>query len=104
MNADAAKEINKLPRTLCKKRHAGPGRKGEVDLTGCSHGYRIELEGKIYPNKPTRIQKHRMKKWGSAGAIVGVYFSKEEAVEIVLQGLKDRGVNLKQNKHLESNS
>ena len=92
MNKKTAAALCELPKTFAYKRQAGPGRKGQVDITGCSHGYRIELEGKRPGNYPTPLQEMWLKRWHDVGAITGVYYSVEQAVEIVLGGLRDRGV------------
>ena len=63
------KWLNSLPKTKARKRWAGPGRKGELDITGCSHGYRLEIEIKVGTNIPTPKQQWWMKYWASAGAI-----------------------------------
>jgi hypothetical protein len=94
MNKKAVIAICQIPMTFAYKRQAGPGRKGQLDLTGCSHGYRIELEGKRPGNHPTSIQEMWLTRWALAGAIVGVYYSVDEAVNIVLGGLRDRGVKI----------
>lgn len=94
MNKKAARALSELPQTLAIKRRAGPNLKGQPDLTGCSHGYRIELEGKLPGNRPTPLQEMWLKRWHDAGAITGVYYSVAEAVAIVTGGLRDRGVEL----------
>lgn len=63
------KWLNGLPKTYAEKRLAGPGRKGRVDITGCSHGFRIEVESKIGNNKPTDLQDYWLNKWQRTGAI-----------------------------------
>ena len=63
------KWLNDLPKTYAEKRLAGPGRKGRVDITGCSHGFRLEIESKIGKNVPTDLQYYWLNKWKRAGAI-----------------------------------
>ena len=70
LSKDFIKWLNSLPKTKAHKRYAGPGQKGKPDITGCSHGYRLEIESKIGDNKPTLKQNWWMKYWKSAGAIV----------------------------------
>lgn len=95
MNKDVAKWICSLPNSHAYKRLAGHANIGEPDVTGCSHGTRIELEGKLPGNYATKIQKKKLKNWAEAGAIVGVYYSLEEAKNIVLAGLMLRGIETK---------
>ena len=64
------KWLNSLPKTKAMKRYAGPGRKGQLDITGCSHGYRLEIEVKIGNNKPTAKQLWWMNYWERTGAVV----------------------------------
>jgi hypothetical protein len=94
MNKKVADALCRIPKTFAHKRQAGPGRKGQVDITGCSHGYRIELEGKRLGNKPTPLQQFWLARWAAVGAITGVYYSVEEAIDIVMKGLADRQVSI----------
>lgn len=64
------KWLNSLPKTKAYKRYAGPGRKGQLDITGCSHGYRFEIEIKIGNNTPTLKQQWWIRYWHRTGAIV----------------------------------
>jgi len=78
LNAQVAKYICGLPNAYARKRRAGPGQRGEPDVTGCIAGRRIEIEGKIWPNKPTAKQRQCMDRWEAAGALVFVYYSLED--------------------------
>ena len=51
------------------KRYAGPGRKGQVDITGCCHGIRLEIEVKVGDNVPTKLQYMWLDRWTRAGAV-----------------------------------
>jgi hypothetical protein len=81
LTKDYLKWLNNLPKTYAEKRYAGPGRKGRVDITGCSHGFRCEIEVKIGDNKPTDLQNWWIKKWLSCAAVS--FWGN------TLQGLKD---------------
>ena len=87
LNKNVVTALNKLPGVFVKKRWAGPGQKGQVDITGIACieglGVRIELEGKLPGEKPTRLQLYWLKKWEQYGAITGVYHTVEQAVAIV---------------------
>jgi hypothetical protein len=87
LNKKVVNELNKIPKCLVYKRHAGPRRKGQADITGCINGIRIELEGKVGDNKPTRLQAHWLKKWKAYGAITGWFRSVDEALGIVKNGI-----------------
>jgi len=78
LNANVVKYIKTLPRSFAKKRRAGPGQRGQPDVTGCIDGRRIEIEGKIWPNKPTDKQSQWLDRWERAGAVAFVYFSLED--------------------------
>lgn len=62
---------------------AGQQRAGEPDWCICYYGRCVKLEGKVGLNKPTRLQAYRMHQWRRAGAIVGVFHSVDEALEIL---------------------
>jgi hypothetical protein len=94
LNKKVAQALCKLPNTYAEKRQAGPGRKGQLDITGCSHGYRIELEGKVGTNVPTPLQTMWLVRWTKVGAITGVYYSVEEALSLVMGGLRMKGVDI----------
>jgi len=85
MNKKVAQWISKYG--WAHKRIATPGRAGEPDVTGCIFGIRIELEGKLPGEKPTKLQFAKLKRWEEAGAIAGWYTSLQEAQAIVISGL-----------------
>lgn len=69
---------------MVENRHAGPGRKGKADLTGCMAGLRVELEAKVGDNKLTDLQKVWMRKWKAAGALCAGFWTLNELIWIVL--------------------
>ncbi len=71
----ALRYLRTLPRCVASKRHAGPGRRGEPDITGCIEGRRYELEVKVGSNMPTDMQWKQMEKWADSGAITGVFWT-----------------------------
>jgi hypothetical protein len=87
LNKNAVAALNKLPGVFVKKRWGGPGQKGQVDITGIvvvrGFGVRIELEGKLPGERPTKIQQHWLDKWWQYHALTGVYHSVDQAVAIV---------------------
>ena len=87
LNTKVVNWLKSLPNTHAYKRLGGVANKGEPDVTGCSHGIRIELEGKRPGKHPTPLQEKKLRNWTEAGAITGVYHSLEEAQEIVRNGL-----------------
>lgn len=91
LNKKVAKWICSLPDAWAYKRLASEGNRGQPDVTGCIKGIRIELEGKMPGGKETPLQKNRLEKWRKAGAITGIYYSFEEAREIVIGGLIELG-------------
>jgi hypothetical protein len=90
LNKNVVKWLNSLPRCMAKKRAGNVANRGQPDITGCINGFRIELEGKIGNNKPTRLQNHWLAKWKAAGAITGVYWSLEDAKKIINDELKNK--------------
>jgi len=94
LNKKVSNWINTLPNSYAYKRLGYIHNKGQPDVTGCSHGIRIELEGKTPGKKPTPLQAHTLKMWAAAGAITGVYYSLEEAQEIIINGLNIRKIHI----------
>jgi hypothetical protein len=84
LNKKVCDWLNNMRNCVCYKRAGGPANPGQLDLSGCLQGIRIELEGKIGNNKPTRLQKHYIAKWKSAGAITGWYNTFEAAKKLVI--------------------
>jgi hypothetical protein len=89
------KWLNDLPWTYAEKRHAGPGRKGRVDVTGCSHGIRLEVEVKVGDNKPTRLQAWWLNKWKANGAIAFWGSTLESLKDSFRQHMAKKGVTIK---------
>lgn len=86
------KWLNTQPKTYAEKRLAGPGRKGRPDITGCSHGFRLEIESKIGNNKPTQLQNYWIAKWKAAGAIAFWGNNLEEMKNEFHKQLRERGI------------
>jgi hypothetical protein len=97
MNQDAVKELKKLPKTICYKRTASYNNAGQADISGCSHGFRFELEGKQPGESLEPLQSWWQREWTLADCIIGQYESPGEAVRIVVEGLEKRGVTIKWN-------
>jgi hypothetical protein len=86
--------LNSLPWTYAEKRLAGPGRKGRPDITGCSHGFRLEIEVKVYDNKPTEFQIYWLKKWQSSGAIAFWGNSLEDLQTKFINAMMEKGFKI----------
>lgn len=86
LNTKVVNWLKSLPNTHAYKRLGGVANQGEPDITACSHGIRIELEGKLPGKHPTPLQVKKLKNWAEAGAITGVYHSLEEAKQIIKNG------------------
>ena len=95
LNKNVVKWLNSIDGCLAKKRHGGAHNRGQPDVTGCLHGIRIELEGKIGNNKPTATQASWLKKWSAVNAITGVYWSLDEAKQIIAQQAIKHGIQIK---------
>jgi hypothetical protein len=88
------KWVNTLPRTHCEKRAGGPNRKGKPDITGATHGIRIEIEMKAPGQNPTPIQMQHLTAWESIGCIAGWVDNLEEFKAMIRTGLARRGIHL----------
>lgn len=95
LNSEVVKWLNSLKQCCAYKRKGGPANPGQLDVTGCLQGIRIELEGKVGLNKPTRLQRHYIDKWSAAGAITGWYTSLDGAKELVRLGAERYGIKIK---------
>lgn len=77
------------PRAIVRKRHGTVfGIAGDPDLYGSIDGRHFEIEVKQPGESPTLIQRKRLRDWSTAGAIVGVAASVDEALAILRTGLK----------------
>lgn len=89
MNARVVARLNTFRGIQAIKRLGSVyGKASQPDVYGCIHGFMFQLEGKVGKNKQTQAQADEMKKWKDAGAIVGVFYSASEAVQIVMEGYK----------------
>ena len=80
-------DLKKRPCVVVRKRHGtAMGVAGDPDLYGTVGGRHFEIEVKR-PNDPasqlTKLQTQRLQEWKTAGAIVGVARSVEEALQIL---------------------
>jgi len=94
LNKKVVDWLNSLDCCVAYKRKGGPYNRGQLDVSGCIYGYRIELEGKVGDNKPTPLQIQWIKKWHKAKAITGWYRSLEEAQIIVITRLSIHGIEI----------
>jgi hypothetical protein len=92
LNTKVVNWLKSLPNTHAYKRLGGVANKGEPDVTACSRGIRIELEGKLPGKHPTLLQAKKLERWEFAGAITGCYHSLNEAQHIVRAGLYKKGI------------
>ena len=76
------KYINKLPRCYAEKIHGSAYTSGNADITGCVATKRVELEVKRPGLDGTPLQKRKLEKWASAGAITGIVHSVEEVKDL----------------------
>lgn len=88
ITALAIKKLNAIEGCHVEKRHSGMFGNSEVDLCGCYNGRAFFLEGKQPGRDASPRQKSILRKWRRVGAIVGVYHTAAEAVEIVLTDKK----------------
>lgn len=66
---------------------------GEPDLTGCVAGIRVEIECKVPGKDATPLQKHCLAQWKEAGAITGIAHDFKELHDILVNGLRERGID-----------
>lgn len=99
MNSRAVDKINALPGCVAFKHHGTPySVAGHSDIYGCAKGRAFFLEGKLPGKKPRPNQIEFLKRMEEAGAITGVYFSSEEAVELLADWLLSAGKELSKNR------
>ncbi|MBI9082713.1 MAG: hypothetical protein JEZ11_03890 [Desulfobacterales bacterium] len=82
------KYLNSLEGCKARKRFAGPGKKGEPDITGAYRGLRLEIEVKAGDNQPSKIQIARLKAWKDCGCLSMCVWSLEE-VQVAMIKLSD---------------
>ncbi len=80
-------ELKNRPCVVVRKRHGtAMGVAGDPDLYGTVGGRHFEIEVKR-PNEPssqlTKLQAQRLQEWKTAGALVGVARSVEDALQIL---------------------
>ena len=83
LNKKVVEYLNTIPGCFARKRLAMAGMQGQVDVTGCLNGIRIELEGKVGNNTPSKKQEEELDRWKKVGAITGVYWSVEDVKKIL---------------------
>jgi len=85
LNKKVVDWLNSLDHCFAYKNKGGPSNPGHLDVSGCIHGIRIEIEGKVGNNKPTKLQWEYIATWRQTGAITGWYNSLDEAKRIVIE-------------------
>lgn len=77
--------LNSLPNCVAENVSGNIRQSGRGDINGCYKGrcFKIELKSPDTGYKPTKQQKIYLKKWKSAGAIVGICYSLEEVKEVL---------------------
>jgi hypothetical protein len=69
---------------VVRKIHGGPmGHAGMADLWCSIHGMLVCIEVKVPGNKPDPIQLHERSVMARSGAIAGVAYSVDDAIELV---------------------
>jgi hypothetical protein len=91
---ECLKWAKSIPNSKWYKRHGGPGRRGEPDISGCVQGIRCEIEMKVPGNKPTDLQDFKIREWESCGAISFWTDSVDGFMHNLFNQLKQRGIEL----------
>lgn len=87
MNSKAKEKLNMVAGVICHKYHGSAySQSGHSDLYGSIYGKAFYIEGKTGNKKPTELQSEFLRRHKAEGCIVGVYYTPEEAVRIVLDG------------------
>lgn len=82
--------LRRLSRSRWEKRHGTAyGRVGRLDIFGCYHGQHVEIEIKRPMEEPTERQRHELRAWQDAGALVGWATSARMCRWILLPILSD---------------
>lgn len=92
LNKKVVDWLNSLEGCFAYKTHGGMYNPGHLDVSGCLHGIRIELEGKVGYNTPTKIQEGFIERWRAAGAITGWYNSLAQAQTLVIEQARAKGI------------
>ena len=67
------KRLNAAPNCKAIKYHGSLfSRAGEPDLVGSYRGQAFVIEAKVEKNKPTRLQRRRLKEWERSGAVSAI--------------------------------
>jgi len=91
LNNDVKEWIKSIEGCWAKKRLGTAGNRGMPDITGCVGPIRIEIEGKLPGNEPTKKQYAWLKIFAELGCITGWYDTFEKAQEIVIEQAKEHG-------------
>ncbi len=89
LNKKVVKWLNSLENCFAFKVHGSRYNPGHLDISGCLNGIRIELEGKVGDNKPSKLQWKYIHTWEQCGAITGWFNTFEGAQEIVLNRVNE---------------
>lgn len=76
--------LKTLPSCEARKAHGSVwSTAGDPDIYGCINGRMFLIEVKQPGQEPRTLQVKRLEDWASAGAVVGVAHSLEEAQDII---------------------
>jgi hypothetical protein len=82
--------LRKLSCSRWEKRHGTVyGRAGQPDISGCYHGWRVEIEVKVPGEQPTERQRHELHQWWMADALVAYVSSPEDCQMVLWERLTD---------------
>ena len=81
LNAEVVKALRGIG-AFAMKIHGCGYQEHSVDILGCYNGRAFAIEGKL-KGDATPAQWTVMRRWQAAGAIVGVYHSVDEALDLV---------------------
>lgn len=85
LNKKVVDWINSLgPECWAYKRRGTAGNRGRPDVSGSICAIRVEIEGKLPGNTPTKKQAYELKKYKELGFITGWYDSFGGARELVI--------------------
>lgn len=75
--SSALRYLNSLPGCKAENVSGNASQSGRPDITGCYQGrmFKLELKSPDHRNKPSKKQSIELRKWWSAGCVVGVIYS-----------------------------
>lgn len=85
LQSRALQYLNSIPGCRAENVSGNAMQSGRPDINGCFNGRMFKLELKVtdHKNTATKKQELELRKWGTAGAAVGVIYSMEALMDFM---------------------